>query len=108
MIWRIGMRVVCIDSSRREAAHWKITFPVEGAIYEIRGLDDDRFPESGSIGIYLREIINPAGLWLRPGGIYLSEPSFDARRFRRLVKTRTDISIFHRMLNPSRMKEPVS
>jgi hypothetical protein len=96
MSFRVGQKVVCVKNG---AAKWRgQTQARVGEIYTIRDVYVD--PISGDVGIHLAEIINP----LHPCGI---EYGFYAKRFRPVVSRKTDISIFHAILNGAPVKEVV-
>ena len=96
----IGQRVVCIAPHPEWAARGA-NVPVVGGIYTVRGIDD-------TDGLLLQEIINvPAeysidaatGERVAPG-----EDSFWPHRFRPIVKRKTDISFFKRILDEQAQK----
>jgi hypothetical protein len=102
----VGQKVVLVDddwSNWTRVSGWRpilesgrVKLPVKGVVYTVR-----------SIGIHevldlpvmlLREIVNPVILYCDASP---AEPPFGCRRFRPLVETETDISIFTKMLKPS-------
>lgn len=88
--FRVGQKVVCVDSEPGEPRRNPEQWPLRGSVYTIRSFN----PQSG--GVRLVEIVNPA--YLYKGG--WMELSFFPRRFRP-VKT-TNIDVFRQMLNPVR------
>lgn len=84
---QIGQQVRCVNDRNWTASAKRITCPVIGVIYTLRGF-------CGRGGVYLEEIINP--VTTRDDG---KEESFWAWRFRPVKKT--DISVFTAMLNPT-------
>jgi hypothetical protein len=101
--WFVGQKIKCVAGCSsdmiRVAKFWKITLPTIGSVYHIREIisNDEGF------GFLLSEISN--------AGVYPHlnlEPGFRSYCFRPLVEIKTDISIFHRMLNPSHIEEPVA
>jgi hypothetical protein len=97
-MFRIGQKVVCIyTASALQQAEWApAIFPVVGQIYHIRGIPDDS-PEL----VWLVEIDNSEIICGHFG--YPADGAFPARAFRPIVERKTDISIFMRMLKPSKV-----
>lgn len=90
MAFEVGQEVVCVDDSL-PANPWHRANPlVKGAIYVIRAMEAVHNAAGEFMGIHVR-IDSSARLW--PG-----------ERFRPLVKRKTDISIFKRMLAPRRIR----
>jgi hypothetical protein len=90
---KIGARVICVDNGgRRHIDMNGITFPEVGPIYVVRKIQVPT--HSGGVVILLEGIINPicpdVGM----------EYGFNSCRFRPVIETKTDISIFERMLDP--------
>ena len=53
-------------------------------------------PVSGDLGLLLKEIVNP------PHPLFGHEHAFYAGEFRKVLKRKTDISIFTKLLNPTK------
>lgn len=87
MMFRIGMKVVCIDATPRKIP---VAVLQKGAIYTIVALP---YCPDGEHGVELAEVESQAifGFW--------------KDRFRPLVERKTSIEIFQRMLTPSHQKE---
>lgn len=98
--WFVGQKVVCIDADISFADEFLIKRGrlTKGQVYTIRAIQTCVL---GSFGFRLQEITcsmrDPR--W---------EYGFLASRFRPAVERKTNISLFHRMLTPSRIEEPVS
>lgn len=94
-MFRIGQKVVCIDDDWSHPLDYLVTnFPKLNVIYTVRGFVEDSTWQDRTF-ILLDEVVNPL-----IGGI---EISFLAACFRPVVERKTDISIFHAMLNPSQV-----
>ena len=90
-----GQNVVCVDDSYPEhRKHLHSLLPVKGQIYTVRGIGDFG-------GVYLEESI---GLLNYSYGI---EYSFKGTRFRPVIKTEFDLSIFTDILNKNKVPELV-
>jgi hypothetical protein len=94
MVFRVGQKVVCIDADGAPRLSL-------GAIYTIKDIDGPRlFSWRGriyeNVGIYLEEAICEDG-----------HKGFAPFRFRPVVETKTDISIFQKMLTPKKEKSNV-
>lgn len=105
MTFRVGQKVVCIKpmSEWTKDAHALGGFPFRpalNAVYTIRAVR----LVFGHPYLYLQEIHNPQNNWSEIG---FAEPPFWAGMFRPIVERKTDISIFKKMLIPSRRKEAV-
>lgn len=89
MMFRIGMKVVCIDATPRKIPRAVLK---KGAIYTIVALP---YCPDGEHGIEVAEVESQAlfGFW--------------KDRFRPVVERKTSIEIFTRMLIPSRQRESV-
>jgi hypothetical protein len=84
MNFRVGQKVVCVDSATRFIPG--STGLVEGAIYTVI--------ETG-VGLFCGE------LWITVAEVAArSDEGFFANRFRPVVERKTDISIFKKMLTP--------
>jgi hypothetical protein len=93
--FRIGQKVVCIKTPTH--AYYKRTCPhrpVENGIYTVRGL----IVVGGETGVYLEEVVNPTVFFLFEGR---TEAAFHHGFFRPLIETKTDISVFKKMLTPN-------
>jgi hypothetical protein len=93
--YRIGQKVVCIHEPNSE--YYKRTCarrPVEKGVYTVRGT----MTAHGEVGLYLEEIINQPYFFLNAGYV---EQGFHHQHFRPVVETKTDISIFKKMLTPN-------
>lgn len=99
MNFRIGQKVVCVRKAKYpNSLHGdEITVKV-GVVYTIRELY--AIPENGHLGLRFLEIRNEPRQYLNA----FMECGFYANRFRPLVERKTDISIFTRMLTPSKEK----
>lgn len=95
MSFRVGQKVVCIcDDVPKFFGDEQV--PNKGAVYTVRAVFDGI---TDRLGVYLYEI-NNAHMIERWGGD--TEPGFSAHIFRPVVERKTDISIFQRMLIPSK------
>lgn len=101
MTFRVGQKVVCIGSNENpklsdaaDKAHRK---PDINQIYTIRSM----FAWKHLVLVRLYEVDNRH---LMPIMGVSVEPGYDSRGFRPLVERKTDISIFTRMLNPSKVE----
>ncbi len=102
----VGQKVVAVTAPEGHDhfvvpkwAHLKITEPVVGQIYTVRGFILSTKKEEY---LYVEEIINERMNFKGDG---LIEPAWPVLRFRPLVERKTDISIFERLLNPSKQTE---
>ena len=100
--FRIGQKVVCTKAPLKRYLRSGEVAPTRGTIYTVRGIDPPRAPPNDFISIWLVEIVNPT---LDYGTHGMLECTFDARKFRPLVERKTDISIFTKMLDGSRVLE---
>lgn len=91
----IGQKVICIDdnfSNIFENQRKHMTgFPVRGCIYTIRGFYT--YNVEKLLVAYLDEIINPIHMWPSE----TCECGFDVRRFKPLIKSEFDLSIFQQI-----------
>lgn len=92
-MFRVGQKVVCIDSPTSDVRPPWREFPRKGAVYTVRG-DRPHFEPS----ILLEEIISDVG-W---DGY---EAGFAARRFRPIVERKTDIGFAHEILRKVSRKQ---
>lgn len=91
----VGQKVVCInDQPRRPTAEKLLTI---GNIYTVSGFDIDLVDQ---IFITLMET-DGKGYWS------ISNPAWFPHRFKPLEETKTDISIFTKLLRPTKTKAPV-
>jgi hypothetical protein len=100
-MFEVRQKVICV----REAPHqiWpECVYPRFHEVYTIRALRVN--PRTQVLNGLLVEIVNPERD-APPDGF--GEPFFGMWRFRPLVERRTDISVFRKMLVPSRAKESV-
>jgi hypothetical protein len=74
-----------------------LTFPAKGHVYTVRGLP---CPSA----VWLQEIINPE---LPPYFGTAGEPCWNETYFRPLIERETDISIFKRLLEPTKRTERI-
>lgn len=104
MAYNIGQKVVCVDDSGFTIDRMFGPFgglfipnrPVEGVVYTIRAFYKD--------AMLLQEIVNPE-LPFEDG---IREPGFLMTRFRPVVTTDTDISVFTEILNTAKAPEKVN
>lgn len=102
MTFRVGQQVVCVDATwgcatgSRHQVLCCPNLPTEGLIYTIRSIDSVVAVRGHRATAFIRlvEIANPAA----SNG---TEPYFEAHKYRPLVETKTDISIFKKMLTPA-------
>lgn len=104
-MFRVGMRVVCIRNTpvgqeRKYASGTQSTKIQIGAVYTVRDIDMRAVHKHGVACVRLVEFTAPE----RMTSVGLWEPGYPITAFRPVVerKTETDISIFRKMLNPSR------
>lgn len=95
MTFRIGQKIVCVDDVFT-AADGGGDLPKRGCVYTVRWIGC-RPTDGDTPGVMLYEIHGG----FTPFGI---EYCFAVHRFRPLVERKTDISIFKRMLNPSKVE----
>lgn len=96
MTFRVGQKVVCVDSSPLDGTLGWMTdadAPQEGAIYTVTGNATIRFRGKDHGAVFLMEIKNSAH-----GGLY------GAFRFRPVVERKTDISVFQKILDDANSK----
>ena len=103
-MFRVGMKVVRIrecDPPRMSPLYENLSLPVKGNIYTIREvyLEEFKGRSEKCEAILLVEIINTPREWL--GG--LREAGFCSAYFRPVVERKTDISIFQKLLTPTRV-----
>lgn len=99
MTFRVGQKVVCIQTvTERAAASWsqhKPRYPAVGGVYTIRTLN--MWPGRDVCLLTFDELNNAHMV----PSLCLIEPGFDARRFRPVVERKTSIEIFTKLLMPS-------
>ena|ERR1700730_10848348 len=100
-MFHIGQRVVCVDIRRIDPEECP-NRPVRSGIYTVRGFVVPYAGYSGTPGMLLEEIINRPYPYVQ--GTF--EPSFWPLRFRPLLERKTDISVFTKILDEARAKEP--
>lgn len=98
-MFQIGQKVVCVAETSCGGYGDEI-LPVVGAVYTVRGIDLNRSGCKCPTGLWLCEIRNKERYYTDG----LDECSFASDRFRPLIERKTDISIFKKMLTPT--KEP--
>jgi hypothetical protein len=101
MAFRVGQKVVCVDTtSAGLGQRWPSDYLKLGNIYTIRWIGECPYEAWRYLGpcIRLLEVIRPKDStnpeW--------NDMPFAQARFRPIVERKTDISIFTRMLNPSK------
>lgn len=100
--WHVGQKIVCVRPPKPEPS--VRTVPVRGGIYTIRKIDFD----GGMTCFLLEEVVNPeAVLTDTDGGKEFGEPLFCASRFRPVVLSESDISIFTEILDRVNKREKV-
>lgn len=92
----VGQKVVCVDVSLGRFTGLPVPLR-KGSIYTIRGVYDD----PGGTPSVLLEGVGPGA----PPHLNGLERGFQASRFRPIVKRKTSIEIFQRMLTPNREHE---
>lgn len=106
MSFHVGQKVVCVstthDLSGAGSSDGWPDHVIKGGIYTVREVDERTLPLFGVVGIRLHEALGQTrmtciGSW---------ETAFSATCFRPVVERKTDISVFTRMLTPT--KERVS
>lgn len=93
MGFRVGQKVVCVDTSPGSRGYVPIELE-KGRVYTVAWISDYPDPD-GDYGIHLVGIIS------QPQPLHNS--GFKCRRFRPIVERKTDISIFTSMLKPSKV-----
>lgn len=84
---KVGSIVECVDGSFDHRLIELIpNRPKQGKIYTIRTIKN--YPNKGSVGILLEEIVNELSLLPNLGGLF--EPTFNINRFRELPETNID------------------
>jgi hypothetical protein len=92
--FHVGQKVVCVDRGPNGRLYPGERNAVVGSVYTIREIIVS-FDEGW--GVYLAEIVNPV-VTTATGHL---ERAFHKGRFRPIVETKTDISIFTAMLPPT-------
>lgn len=104
MSFRVGQRVVCIDAGPEKTApdhRWVPgEEPVEGQTYTVRRCFADG---QGELLLWLNEVCRAP----LSRALYGEDAGYGAFRFRPVVERKTDISIFTKMLDTTRVNEPV-
>lgn len=109
MAFAVDQRIVCISSSWTNVdIDHAIMYPKKGRIYTVRGYQDPMvavFAGCAGTGPYimLHEIVNKASAC----SLGMIEPAFSVQGFRPITERKTDIEIFIKMLDPTRIPEPV-
>jgi hypothetical protein len=104
MDFRVGQRVVCVNTSRWPRWLWrfgfKLTLPKQGGVYTVRAIYAGRADGRNEDGVWLVEIVNPTLLLKAPNGrLSTTELAFRMSRFRPLRTT--NIDVFTAMLEPA-------
>lgn len=92
MTFRVGQKVVCVDDERPII---RIRPVIRGNVYTIRAVGEEPY-YTGEYWVLLEEVRNSA----RDD---LGELAYRTTRFRPIVERKTDISVFTRMLKPSKV-----
>lgn len=103
----VGQKAVCIDDSFGPGP-WdrgRPYLPIAGEIYIVRLTGMQKFQTETAPALWLSEVVNPVHLW-EDGEI--GEIGFSSHRFRPLVERKTDISIFTKILDDVKSKQPIS
>lgn len=102
-IWRVGMRAVCVRGPMRPRYDFeqRVADVAIDSVYTIRGI----LHWGGDFGFHFEEIRNPIFHHHYDDGSY--EIAFHRSRFRPAIETKTDISIFTRILDRVKRGEPV-
>jgi hypothetical protein len=98
-----GQKVVCVDTGLKGVIPLTpVVFPEKGKIYTIERIG------AGELGVYLilQEIGEQHGAFEIDGSVWTCFVGFDPECFRPLETRKTDISVFTRMLNPSKEQVP--
>lgn len=108
----VGQKVVCIQECWRwhtmDIRTWGFTVPVVGKVYTIREVVLNATTDGGCIPcLRLVEIVNPP-LPSPPCHEGNREPAFAHFAFKPLEEKKTDISVFQKMLLPTKITERVS
>jgi len=103
-MFHIGQRIVCIHDVGCPSANEFPNVPIKGSIYTVRGFVSPDVGYERTPGMLLEEVVNPP--WEYKEGVF--EPSFHPYHFRPLVQHKTDVSVFKRMLDSVRTKEPAA
>lgn len=92
MAFTVGQKVVCVDDGSWSRGCWDGDGPVLDAVYTIRRYFTN---EDGDAIVWLEEIKRSALSRV----IFGDDVGYGAFRFRPLVSRKTDISIFHEILD---------
>jgi hypothetical protein len=101
-MFHIGQQVVCIHDIGCPPGNEFPNIPIKGSIYTVRGFVSPDVGYERTPGMLLEEVVNAP--WEYKEGVF--EPSFHPYHFRPLVQHKTNISVFKRMLDNERTKEP--
>lgn len=97
--FRVGQKVVCMNDTFISPGWGSVpNRPVRGRVYTIRGIAPQVYANGIALAVLLEEKANYPLVW--PNGIY--EMPFPAKRFRPAVDKPADISIFTKMLTPTK------
>ena len=103
-MFHVGQQIVCVHDVGWPSANEFRDVPVKGSIYTVRGFVSPDVGYERTPGMLLEEVVNPP--WEYKEGVF--EPSFHPYHFRPLVQHKTDVSVFKRMLDSVRTKEPAA
>lgn len=99
MAFRVGQRVVCVNTRNWPRDDRRPTYPKRGAVYTVRAIYPGRAHGYDEDGLRLVEIVNRRGTYWSPDGRRRRcELAFRMSRFRPLRTT--NIDVFTRMLEP--------
>ena len=92
MLFHIGQRVVCIwNEWETSNSQWQVRTPnkpYKGGVYVIRDILKDPALESGVVGLYFEEILNPISEFVWNNQAVKVEPAFSSACFRPVKDTR--------------------
>ena len=99
MAFRVGQRVVCVDTRKWPYLADRWTLPTRGVVYTVRAIVPCMADGYAEDGLRLVEIVNPKRMLCCPSGRWQRiELCFRMSRFRP-VRT-TSIEVFQKMLEP--------
>ena len=108
MAFHVGQKVVCIDDQPEPVGAILNGFRIagtgmdgltEGETYTVAGFDALATNAIGIEILVLAEIVRPNR------GLYLHVEGFRSTRFRPLVKSEYDLTVFNEMLSPSQIEK---
>ena len=97
MTFRVGQQVTMIRPHTFSDMWLDEVQPVFGEVYTIRAI----VTHPHCLGLMFQEIRNPSDRYVLANG----ECSFNSGRFRPVTKSKTDISVFKKMLTDKTVKE---